>query len=341
MSASDRQRFRVVVVGVAKGQDISARDLAGTLNEYFPLAPDAQVAIESGRSAVVQVAESEHVARRAATMLIKLGADIRIEPDSAGPGSLDFDDIDLGEIDGGLGALELDQTSGPEPGFTDERTTIPVIPEEILPDAVLVDRPPVDDATASQHLQPSTSRRSKRPTRELDPVQTAAAHPWPDPGEEPAEGPTDEPTVELIETGEAPDRGQLVRCPAHGLLYDATQSPGCTRCLGPSAEQPFRLAPELRRRPRLWLTLGLALGLLLGAAPAALYAQNVKSGALYERRIEADAIRRTRAGSKHFKQQYAKARARIAATRNRGIAVAALIWIVVAAALMLLWYRFV
>jgi len=334
----------VVVVGVAKGQDISARDLAGTLTEYFPLAPDAQVAIESGRSAVVQVAESENVARRAATMLIKLGADIRIEPDSTGPGALDFDDIDLGEIDGGLEALELDPSSGQETGFSDEGTTIPVIPDEVLPDAVLVNRPPVDDDTVTLRPPPSTSGRSKRPTRELDPVQTAAAHPRPDLPEDLAEDHVDDSTGEPTEGGEAgaaAERGQLVRCPAHGLLYDATLSPGCTRCLGPSADQPFRLAPELRKRPRLWLTLGLTLGLLLGAVPAVLYAQNVKSGSLYERRIEADAIRRTRADSKHFKKQYAKARAKISATRNRGIAVSALIWIGITAALMLLWYRFV
>jgi hypothetical protein len=74
---------------------------------------------------------------------------------------------------------------------------------------------------------------------------------------------------------------------------------------------------------------------------AALYAQNVKSGALYERRIEADAIRRTRSHSKYFKQQHAKARAKVTTTRNRGIAFSALIWIGVTAALMLLWYRFV
>jgi len=111
VSASDKKRFRVVVVGVAKGHDISAQDLAGSLQEYFPLAPDAQVAIESGRSAVVQVAESEHNARRAATMLIKLGAEIRIEPDSVSPGPLEFDDIDLDGIGDNLDELELDHAS--------------------------------------------------------------------------------------------------------------------------------------------------------------------------------------------------------------------------------------
>lgn len=336
VNPSDKKRFRVVVVGVAEGHDISARDLAGAMVEYFPLPPDAQVAIESGRSAVVQVAETEHIARRAATMLIKLGAEIRIEPDTGGPGPLDFDDIDLGELTDGLGDLELDSASAPDSDFPDDGETIPVLPKAALPAPVLVDRPPVDEDAATLPPQPSLGGRSKRPTRELEPVNPGEPQRRPDPVEELAEADPNEP----VDDADA-EQGQLVRCPAHGLLYDATQSAGCTRCLGPSAEQPFRIAPELRQRPRLWLTLGLTLGLLLGAVPAALYAQNVKSGALYERRIEADAIRRTRSDSKHFKKQYAKARAKIAATRNRGIAVSALLWIGIAAALMLLWYRFV
>lgn len=327
----------MVVVGVAKDHDISAQDLAGAMVEYFPLAPDAQMAIESGRSAVVQVADTEHLARRAATMLIKLGAEIRIEPDSGGPGPLDFDDIDLGELTDGLGELELDSASASDSDYPDEGETIPVLPKGALPAPVLVNRPPVDEDAVTLSPQPSITGRSKRPTRELDHVNPGEPQRRPDPVDERADADSEQP----IDDAEAAERGQLVRCPAHGLLYDAIKSAGCTRCLGPSAEQPFRIAPELRRRPRLWLTLGLTLGLLLGAVPAALYAQNVKSGALYERRIEADAIRRTRSGSKHFKKQYAKARAKIAATRNRGIAVSALLWIGIAAALMLLWYRFV
>jgi hypothetical protein len=330
VNAADNKRFRVVVVGVAKGQDISAQDLAGSLQEYFPLPPDAQVAIETGRSAVVQVAESEQVARRAATMLIRLGAEIRIEPDGAGPGHLNFDDIDLESIGDNLGEIELDNTAAPKPNFSHERTTSPV----------LVDRPPVDDDAPTLPPQPSASQRTRRPTRELDPVQTAAARARPDAMETPADWDDQEP-AEADETEEEKEGGQLVRCPAHGLLYNATQSAGCTRCLGTHADQPFRLAPELRQRPRLWLTLGLALGLLLGAVPAALYAQNVKSGALYERRIEADTLRNSPARSKQLKRQLKKARAKITATRNRGIALSALLWIGVAAALMLLWYRFV
>jgi len=332
----------VVVVGVATGHDISAQDLATSVTEYFPLAPDALVAIESGRSAVVQIAVSEHIARRAATMLIKLGAEIRIEPDGVGPGPLDFDDIDLGEITEGLGELELDSSSSRGAGFTEEGPTIPVISEERFPSSVLVDRPPVNE-DADHRSPPPSAHRSKHTTRELDPVKSTGPKPRLDPAADPDSAPVEVATGATAATEADPEaeRGQLVRCPAHGLLYDATQSAGCTRCLGPSAEQPFRVAPELRQRPRLWLTLGITLGLLLGAVPAALYAQNVKSGALYERRIEADAIRRTRSGSKHFKKQYAKARAKIAATRNRGIAVSALLWIGIAAALMLLWYRFV
>ncbi len=326
VSASDNKRFRVVVVGVARGSELSAQDLAGSLTEYFPLAPDAQVAIETGRSAVVQVAESEYVARRAATMLIKLGAEIRIEPDDSSAGGMDFDEIDLGEIEDGLAGLG---DNAPPPS---------AIPGAVLPDPVLVDRPPtVDDDAVTLTPQPSVSHRAKRTTRELDPVDPSAAPPNSEAEQTPQET-TDETTDAAPP---ADERGQLVRCPAHGLLYDATQSPGCIRCLGPSAEQPFRIAPELRKRPRLWLTLGLALGLLLGAVPAALYAQNVKSSTLYERRIEADAIRRTRSKSKHFKKQYSKAQAKITATRNRGIAICALIWIGIAAGLMLLWYRFV
>lgn len=342
MSTTDNKRFRVVVVGVADGHDMSPRDLAGSLTEYFPLAPDAQVAIESGRSAVVQVAESEHVARKAATMLIKLGAEIRIEPDSAtapnGGGPLDFDDISFDELDDGLGALELEDSLGP-----------------VKADPVIVDRPPVVDEDAETlPPQPSVRRRKDRTTRELEPIETASARPSaPRDGPETAVAPPEVPDAPPQAMDAAPDEapppddataarsGSRVRCPAHGLLYDPNESPGCSRCLGPSAEQPFRLAPELRRRPRLWLTLGLTLGLLLGAVPAALYAQDVKASALYERRIEADVIRRTRADSKHFKKQYAKARAKIDATRNRGIAISALIWIGIAAALMLLWYRFV
>ncbi len=352
MSASDKKRFRVVVVGVAKGHDISAQELAGSLQEYFPLAPDAQVAIETGRSAVVQVAESEHNARRAATMLIKLGAEIRIEPDSISPGPLEFDDIDLDGIGDNLDELELDHALSAKSPFSEEATTTPLLPKENHPDPVLISRPPVDEDPLPHAARGLASQGTRRPTRELDAVRTATARtqsaprevvheaPTPSVDEASTEAPTKAPT-EVDDTPEEAARGGLVRCPSHGLLYDPTQSPGCTRCLGPRVAQPFRLAPELRQRPRLWLTLGLALGLLLGAVPAALYAQNVKSGTLYDRRIEADTLRQSSTRSKQLKQQYNEARAKITATRNRGIAFSALLWIGVAAVLMLLWYRFV
>jgi len=308
---SSAQRFRVVVVGVAPGTTITQQQLIGKLLEQHPIAADARLALEAGRSAVVQVADTEHLARRYATLLIKLGAEIRIEPEGGGGGGgglMDYDNVAL--------APEEDETTSVYDEGQADRTEEPT----------LVDRPPREVA-----LPRPDAARTAAPTPADEPAQAASG----------AEAEAD--AAPAPKTGRPPakSKSQLVRCPAHGLLYDATEQPGCSRCLGPSAEEPFRLAPELRKRPRLWLTLGLAIGLVLGAVPAALYAQNVKSGQLYELRIEADAIRRGRVASKSYGQEYSKARKKVSALRSRGMAFTSLLWIAFSALLMLLWYRFV
>ena len=147
------------------------------------------------------------------------------------------------------------------------------------------------------------------------------------------------PTAEST-TAPAGERPRLVRCPAHGLLYDAARSSGCSRCLGGAAPSVGTFA-KLRSRPRLWLGAGLALALLLGAVPAALYAQSVKSGPLLERRIEAEAIRRGRVDDAQVRKAYAGAVNRVDQTRTRGIAFSALLWLGTSALLLVGWRRFV
>ncbi|MFH2008424.1 MAG: hypothetical protein ABI333_17695 [bacterium] len=317
---SSAKKFRVVVVGVAPGTTITQQQLISRLLEQYPIAMDARLALESGRSAVVQVTETEHLARRYATKLIKLGAEIRIEPESGGPGLMDFDNVELSPEDGESTEIYLqergDRTGG---GDGDGDPTMPFVSPR-TEDPTLVDRPPREVALP----RPGSGRTAAPAPASGPPPQAPAAEPAPRATRPPAQS-----------------KSQLVRCPAHGLLYDATEQPGCSRCLGPSADKPFRLAPELRNRPRLWLTLGLAIGLLLGAVPAALYAQSFKSGQLYELRIEADAIRRGRVTSKTYRQEYSQACSKVSALRSRGMAFTSLIWIAFSALLMLLWYRFV
>lgn len=140
----------------------------------------------------------------------------------------------------------------------------------------------------------------------------------------------------------AGERPRLVRCPAHGLLYDAALSSGCSRCVGgDKGPRPRHGATRLRARPRLWLGAGLALSLVLGAIPAALYAQSVKNGPLLERRIEAEAIRRGRVDSPQVRTAYAEAEKRISKTRSRGVAFSALLWLGASTLLLLGWRRFV
>ncbi len=344
MTTADNKRYRVVVVGVASGLGVSPGELASALESHFPLAPDARLAIESGRSAVVQVVESERYARRAATMLIKLGAEIRIEPEEGG---------DLSPLD----ALDLDEIEESIAGLADD-----LVDSQAFATKPASMEPPeeVDEDAPTLVPQPSVSRRSRRSTRELAPVSDGSsrvvgsrpgsqvsprAAGEPPPGEERGGKNGGEQASEAdsspLAATQGAERAQLVRCPAHGLLYDATRDSGCTRCRGPGKRQPHGLAPRLRKRPRLWLGMGLALSLLLGGVPAAIYAQRVKSGALYERRMEADSIRRSTADPRQHRRQYERARARVSSTRFRGMALSSLIWISVAAGLMLLWYRFI
>lgn len=164
--------------------------------------------------------------------------------------------------------------------------------------------------------------------------------------------PTREPTAETPDPGAptlpppepsaapAGERPHLVRCPAHGLLYDAARSSGCSRCLG-GATPPIGTTRRLRARPRLFLGAGLALALALGAVPAVLYAQSVKSGPLLERRIEAEAIRRGRVDDPQVRRAYAEAAERVSRTRARGIAFSALLWLGTSAIVLWGWRRFV
>jgi hypothetical protein len=352
MSAESR-KYRVVVVGVARDRNLSPQDLSQALSERMVLPPDVRLAVESGRSAVVQTAESEQQARRAATLLIKLGAEIRIEPDeSPGPGALG--DVDLGEIqlsylDDTTPSLDLNELKG-EP----TQVTAPPAPppaHELPPleldlsereDPTQVEVPPDPTPRPSSAAEPAPLV-NVRPPPERFPVSHTPA-PRPSSALELRDPPAPATTESPAEEAGQPDGASgsnLVRCPVHGLLYDADRSSGCRRCLGIQVEEEPRGLTRLRTRPRLWIALGVFLSLGLSSIPAVLYAGNQKRGPLLQQRIEAEAIRRGRIRSTQPRRDYAKALKKVAATKSAGLAVTAVIWLVGAALLMFLWFRFV
>jgi hypothetical protein len=312
------KRYRVVVVGVDPSAGRSPDALAAALADHLPLPEDARLAIESGRSAVVQTAATETYARRTATLIIKLGAEVRIEPE--GGGAAPSAPPETPSRAEGT-ARNRSSAPGHAPSsrpFSD--VTEPVVSERPLPrgeEAPAADKTPAADTTSPV---------------ESPEIRTDAA------------GPVAEPDADYAVNTDATVDGakpHLVRCPAHGLLYDAAQSAGCSRCLGMPATAGLRLAPGLRRKPRLWLTTGMLLALLLGAVPAALYTRHVKNGPLLEQRIEAASVRSSRVRVPEARKAYAAARAEVGRARTRGVAVSAVLWLGSAALLLLLWYRFV
>ncbi len=326
------KRYRVVVVGVDPSSGRSPAALAEALANHVPLPEDARLAIESGRSAVVQTAATETYARRTATLIIKLGAEVRIEPEvgrappSAPPETAKRSD--------GIARI---RSPAPAPSMRPSSdVTEPVVSERPLPhgeEAPAADATPTADATPAADAIPhveSTVLGSDATDADIATDADAHAH---------ANAMANaNANAEAAVEGPKP---HLVRCPAHGLLYDAAQSAGCSRCLGMPSADGFRLAPGLRQRPRLWLTAGMLLALLLGAVPAALYTRHVKNGPLLEQRIEAASVRSGRLRAPDAQQAYAAARAKVARTRTRGAAVSALLWLGSAALLLLLWHRFV
>lgn len=296
MFGSDRL-YRVVVVGVSPGGSTAKADLVARLAKALPLPPDARLALEAGRSAVVMRGAPETEARRTATLLSGLGAEVRVEPDdqamTPATQGLDFGLVDLGEFDASVET-------------TSDSFAVPL-------DVPLPELEPKDDGTAA----PDDSSQ--------------------DPGEAPASASITTAPIASVEGS----RPQLVRCPAHGLLYDSATSAGCSRCLDQPEHQGFRLAPGLRARPRVRLTAGLTLALVLGALPAALYADHVKNTTMLERRIEAEAIRRGRVGDDSVRQAYANAQRLVEKARSRGIAFSGLLWLGTAVLVLGLWLRFV
>jgi len=334
------KRYRVVVVGVARGSTRSPQQLADDLAARFPLPADARLAIEAGRSAVVQTGATEAHAHRAATLIIKLGAEVHIEPDEGsapasggqgyphGAGGMDYGSVNLPPDDDGLPPLAASR----------EDPTKPVLADRPAP--LIVDRPP---AGAPPPPSVSPAPRSTPPRNVSAQLPAITEEPAPSG----ASGPGDESAA--VEPGAVRTVGgsgsnpkiRLVRCPAHGLLYDANQSPGCSRCLGLETDPRIRLAPTLHRRPRIWLAAGMLIALLLGAVPAVIYAHSVKTGPLLERRIEAENIRLGKTTVPEVQAAYADARARVDRVRSRGVAFSALLWLGVSALVLLLWYRFV
>ena len=342
--------FRVVVVGVARGQKLTREALIQAVSDRYPLKADARLALSAGRSAVVQVSPTEATARRAATLLIKLGAEIRIEPDDPGDALADFGNIALepgGDDDADGPTLVRAPPPGaattedgptlvrPAPG--DNPSIVDRLPTDYLSESAVVTLPTLG-VGAPQSMEDSTMatlpRLDSAAQKAVEAVAREAAKEAP--GGAAADGDHADDADETTE-----QRPQLIRCPQHGLLYDATTRPGCTRCLGNDQKEPFHLFPELRKKPRLWLAAGVLLGLLLGAIPAGLYARSVKNGPLISQRMEAETIRRVRAYGDETEPRYEKARAKVDSLRLRGVAFSALIWIGAAALLMLLWHRFV
>ncbi len=334
------KRYRVVVVGVAPGATRSPQQLADDLAARFPLPADARLAIEAGRSAVVQTGATEAHAHRAATLIIKLGAEVHIEPDESGApatgglsdldpaGGMDYGSVDLPPDDDGLPPLEASR----------QDPTKPVLANR--PPPLIVDRPPgggppPPSVSPAPRSTPPRNVSAQLPAITEEPAPPSAS------GPEDARPAAEPGVVRTVGGSGSNPKIKLVRCPAHGLLYDANQSPGCSRCLGLETDPRIRLAPTLRRRPKLWLTAGMLIALLLGAVPAAIYTHSVKTGTLLERRIEAENIRLGKTAVPEVRAAYAEARARVDKVRSRSVAFSALLWLGVSALVLLLWYRFV
>lgn len=324
--------FRVIVLQPTADGDRSGKDLASALADRVALSEDARIALEAGRSAVISSAVTEQYARRVATQVMKLGIEVRIEPEEGEGAGLRAGAAPL------LPRTATPTVATPPPPFPPEPHPDRAPPSDTIAgegrgdatEPVLLDRPrPWEDA-------PSGIGRT---------ASSAAAHPTQAPPSEAAPAEPGAPRAALASAGPGdvshPGEARLVRCPAHGLLYDASKSNGCSRCLGETHPSRARLLPTLRARPRLWLATGVLLALGLGAVPAVIYTQQVKSGSLLERRIEAEAIRRGRAGSPEGRAAYLDACAHVDRTRARAVAVTALIWLVSTIFLLLLYRRFV
>jgi len=322
--------FRVIVVRSPHGSSLSGPDATSVLAERIPIPEDARIALEAGRSAVVSFAATEQQARRVATQVMKLGFEVRIEPDDS-------------PVRKSRAAAPLpsrppapSSESPPPPIPGPERTASP----EQLParadatEPILTERPyPWEDSSFPAHPL-AEAGTDGTPLTDAQPPGLVA---WPE-----VDDRLDLDHTQPGHESETPAASvRLVRCPAHGLLYDASKSNGCSRCLGGSARERGRLLPTLRSHPRMWLTAGVLLALGIGAIPAVIYAQQVKSGSLLEHRIEAQAIRLTRGGGPDARAAYLDARDQVARIRTRAIAVTALIWLSCSVLLLLLYRRFV